>query len=372
MSAAIDTYSEPDRERAWLFNHDILSCTHESIVGNHLYSGRALGLTHPGDIIQLHPLLQREWPAITAHYQRIGLSYTEDVIWDVAPERSAAYGDYPLSVFYFGDDTQRYRPDGNWYGVTAYINDKNNFVDLANQLGMTIPRTLNFHAGAWPGDLAGLPYPCYVKAAISVAGIGIYRCTNGHEVVEAITELGPLTPYQIQAEIPAAKFLNLQYQVDHRGLHRLAASEQILEGYSHVGNRHPARHAPWSVVDPMARWLFERGMKGVFAFDVAVTEQGWRPSYWPIECNPRFNGASYPTLVAQKLCASQWLALQLSTNLRSLEQIDLSGIEYNPISGCGVAVVNWGSILVGKLGVLLVGNPIVQQALAEELRKRLA
>ena len=45
----------------YVVNHDIMHCTAEGVAGNDLYSGRALGLTEPGDYIQLHPVLKPLW-----------------------------------------------------------------------------------------------------------------------------------------------------------------------------------------------------------------------------------------------------------------------------------------------------------------------
>jgi hypothetical protein len=98
-------------------------------------------------------------------------------------------------------------------------------------------------------------------------------------------------------------------------------------------------------------------------------KQGTR--YMPIECNPRFNGASYPTLIAEKLAANSWIARTFATSKRHLSDIDLSGIEYNPVMGNGVVFVNWGPILVGKLLCLLIGTPEIQERLAHELQARL-
>ena len=121
----------------------------------------------------------------------------------------------------------------------------------------------------------------------------------------------------------------------------------------------------------MAQWLFGNGMKGIFAFDVAVVESTTGTRYMPIECNPRFNGASYPTLIAEKLMATAWLARTFSTDKRRLQDIDLTGIEYNPVMQNGVVIVNWGPVLVGKLLVMLIGTPEIQQRLAQELQTRL-
>jgi hypothetical protein len=117
--------------------------------------------------------------------------------------------------------------------------------------------------------------------------------------------------------------------------------------------------------------LLERGIKGIFAFDVAVieTKQGMR--FPAIECNPRFNGASYPTLVANKLGIPEWAALTMGTFHRQLSTIDLSGIEYDPQSGEGVILVNWGTVLAGKLVVLFAGSLEARERLFIELASRL-
>jgi hypothetical protein len=104
---------------------------------------------------------------------------------------------------------------------------------------------------------------------------------------------------------------------------------------------------------------------------VAVVEQGAGPEFLAIECNPRFNGASYPTAVARKLGTPEWLARTFKTRHRSLAELDLAGIEYDPATGEGIILVNWGPILVGKLLAMLAGPPDVQERLALELESRL-
>lgn len=61
----------------------------DGVVGNHLYSGRALGISELRDIIQLHPDLQLLWKGIEAHYQRVGLPYSRNVIWNLDMIRPA-------------------------------------------------------------------------------------------------------------------------------------------------------------------------------------------------------------------------------------------------------------------------------------------
>jgi hypothetical protein len=91
-------------------------------------------------------------------------------------------------------------------------------------------------------------------------------------------------------------------------------------------------------------------------------------SFAAIECNPRFNGASYPTIIAQKLDIPEWTAKTFSTRYRTLADIDLHGLEFNKRSGEGAIIVNWGTVLEGKLVILLAGDTNYQQALEAELR----
>jgi len=366
-------FTEPVLAPARIVNHDIMGCTAEGVVGNQLYSGRALGLTEPGDLLQLHPELKPQWPYIRDHYRRVGISHTEQIIWDVDQGVLARHPEREVSVFYFGASEHRGRPDAAWFRTVDFINSKNNFMSVAQRLGVPVPKTLCFAQASDISDrqIATFPYPCYLKAAVSIAGIGIFRCGDAVELRAAIGRCEPRAPVQLQQEITSNSFLNLQYQVTADGPERLAATEQILDGCVHQGNRFPVPHAPWECVEPMAEWLHREGMKGTFAFDVAVVPKSSSTDYLAIECNPRFNGASYPTAVAHKLGLESWLARVFPTRHRSLAFLQLTDIEYNPDRGEGVVLVNWGPILVGKVLCLIAGSEATQQRLIRELKRRL-
>jgi len=201
--------------------------------------------------------------------------------------------------------------------------------------------------------------------------VGIYRCQDVQALKEGIDKFDPEVPVQVQEEIIADTFLNVQFQTEDNEAKRLAISEQVLDGFVHQGNRYPARCEPWDSVQAMADWLVEKGIKGIFAFDVAVaqTEKGMR--FPAIECNPRYNGASYPTMIAKKLGIESWITKTYNTQHRDLSSLDLAGLEYNATTGEGVILVNWGTVLVGKLMILLAGSPAYQEKLEAELKKRL-
>jgi hypothetical protein len=357
----------------YVLNHDIMHCTAEGVVGNHLYSGRALGITHPRDIIQLHPDLQPLWQEIKDHYRRIGLPHSRNVIWNLDLKQLANHAGFKPSVFFFGPQECCIWGDSQWFETVRFINSKNNFISLAQALGMDVPMTHCFDRASLvtEADLDRTVYPCYLKAAISVSGVGIYRCADAAELAQALTKFEADTPVQIQQEVLAESFLNLQYQVINGHLTRLAATEQILDGFVHQGNRYPASHEPWEVVDPMAEWLAQRGIQGILAFDVAISQTSRGLRFPAIECNPRFNGASYPTLIAAKMGISEWCAVTLHTHYNSLTDIDLCGLEYDNDNRKGVIIVNWGTILAGKIVLLIAGSQEDQQVMRDELEQRL-
>ncbi len=360
-----------------IFNHDIMMSTLDTTQGIHLFSGRALGLSSPGDKVQLHPDLKADWSAIKEHYERIGLEHSNDIVWSVDFEELTQQSSKDVSVYFFGHAFQHDQKsakllqqlDSDWYKVVQYMNSKNNFIELAHQLGVDVPSTQCFSNQAELGNLEAFSYPCYVKRAVSDHGVGIYRCENSAELLQAFDQLPKDKPFQIQAEIQASAFLNLQYRVTAEGLKRSLASEQILDGCVHGGNRYPTLHQPWHVVEPMAQWMFHQGMKGTFGFDVAVVDTTEGPLYLAIECNPRYNGSSYPTEIAARLGISTWCSETLHTDCLQLEELNLEGLEFDPVAKTGVVLVNWGTIqAAGKLTVLLAGAVEQQVDLSGRMR----
>ena len=276
-------------------------------------------------------------------------------------------------MFYFGPRQCCYWGDNAWLETVEFIDSKNNFIALAAELGVDVPETLCFdrRADVTVSELRRVVYPCYVKAAVSMSGVGIYRCDDEELLLEALAMFDSGTPVQLQEELDAIAFLKLHYRVVGREIVRLAVSEQIVDGSDCRGHRVPAIHEPWGTVEPVAEWLAGRGIKGVFTIDIAVVQTGQGPRFRAIECNPRFDEASYPAAIAHKLGVAQWSAVTLQTCFRSLADIDLTGIEFDPDRAVGVVIVNWGAVLEGRLTVLLAGTARQQQLLRSELDRRL-
>ncbi|WP_235071183.1 peptide ligase PGM1-related protein [Leptolyngbya sp. Heron Island J] len=346
--------------------------------GIHLFSGRAVGLSSPGDKVQLHPDLALDWPCLREHYARIGLAHSHDIIWQIDFTELAQQSPDEVSVYFFGHAFEHDQScarvlqqlDSAWYKVVQYMNSKNNFVKLAHELGVSVPLTECFSNRAELGNLEAFPYPCYVKLAVSDHGVGIFRCENSAELLEAIEQFPKDKPFQVQAEIQASAFLNLQYRVTSQGLERALVSEQILDGCVHGGNRYPTSHQPWHVVEPMAQWMYAAGMKGTFGFDVAVVETPAGVVYLAIECNPRYNGSSYPTGIAERLGVPGWCSETLHTDCRQLADLNLEGLEFDPVTKTGVVLVNWGTVQAGAVTVLLAGSPEQQADLSSRLNQQ--
>lgn len=128
---------------------------------------------------------------------------------------------------------------------------------------------------------------------------------------------------------------------------------------------------PWSVADSMAKWLFDCGMRGVFAFDIAATQEDDEEHFYILECNPRFNGASYYFGTAAKMGLDQWCGTRMATYPRSLASLDIEDLEYDPDTKSGIILVGWGGILNGRLNILITGDTQTQNRLHQEMIRRL-
>jgi len=351
-----------------IINHDLSDCSRVDelarILGVFKYPGRVLGSTSEGDIVQLHPELKKHFAYISGHYDRIGLEHSRDIIWNDDFEIIKEYPDYRLSVFFFGDKAHRARPDELWYRTTKLANSKNDFIRHCHHLGLPTPETFCYDSKNDVVDLDEYHYPLYLKLAVSASGQGVVRCADRSALCAALAALDKDAPFQLQAEVDAVAFINVQYEVVGSRLRRGAVTEQILNGNEHAGNIYPTRYKPAKLTDVIAVDMYRRGMKGVFAFDLAVTGSG---EYLFIECNPRYNGATYPTKIAGKLGISRWAAKNFKTKRRDFADIDLGEAEFRQDRGSGAIIFNWGCVDDGKLGILLAGTPDERLKFEEKL-----
>ncbi|HMB65593.1 MAG TPA: ATP-grasp domain-containing protein [Patescibacteria group bacterium] len=341
-------------------NRDSPECDNEEelarILGLFLYPGRVLGTTNPEDIIQLNPALRENWEWIIGHYDRIGLPHTKNVIWDDSFSVKERFPDHGLSTFFFGKQAHRVEPNPDRLRIVEIMNKKNEFIKTARRLGIPVPETICFRSKREVRDCRDFSFPVCLKVSESVSGLGVVRCNTPEELEQELSKLSSGLAFQIQ-EVVDGDFISVQYWATNNSLKRITATEQILNGSIHEGNSGPTLHHPWEVTDRMAYYLYQKGIKEHFGFDlVAQKLPGGKLQYKVIECNPRFTGAAYPYYIAWKLGVLYWRGISVKTGFSRLDDLDLRNLEFNPRTGRGVAIVNWGCIKDNKLGIVVMGN----------------
>jgi hypothetical protein len=355
-----------------IVNHEMLDCSDERelgrLAGLPRYQARSLCITRPEDLIQLNPMLQSDYDWAQRHYARIGLPVSTNVLWDDSFERLAEFPGHGLDVFLFGRRAHSVRPDAGRFEVVAEMNQKNLLIQRSWHLGTPTPFTQIFDSKHKLGDLGQYQYPLFLKLSISVSGLGVWGCETPDKLAAQLRQIDDDVPLQLQQPVDA-EFLNVQYFGMPNGkFKRVLVTEQILDGNAHAGNR-PTHHKSWAVTDPLAVYMVKNGMRGIFAFDVAALKNG---NYLVIECNPRYNGASYPTIVSQRLgVGNNWMARNFATNVASGSAIDLGEFEYNPTTNTGAVLMNWGIVPEGKVGYMVVGTPDQQRVIADAIATRL-
>jgi len=337
-------------------------------LGLYSYPARSFVASRPGDIfkvgLELRPAI--EW--LMDHYGRIGISHTTDIVYDYDffPDR---YPDYRLSVFFFGVEANRIRPDEKRLFATKFFNSKNNVMKLAQAIGVRTPAT-EFFSSAWDVDLgkyASRKFPLVAKISNSVSGLGFKKCCNVTDlisVLEKIEKIPNKTEWQIQEFLDGAKFLSAQWWIDEIGQsHFITGTCNFIEGEgNHAGN--------WSDTDIPHEGLekftsgiamrgAQMGLRDWIGFDVAF----YRGKFYLIECNPRYTGAAYPFVAVQKLFGAEatkvfWAHKSYDVNRKSINEFSLNGAEYDPEKGTGWIVINPGPLTVGdgKIGALWIGK----------------
>lgn len=353
-----------------IINHDISTFARRNDLAMRLRSARALGLSNPEDTIQLAPELRSEWAAIVRHYNQVGLMHSRDVIWDTNYSWIIQLADQDICVQYFDEQAQRHRDDRKWCEAVRYIGSKNNFIHLAGELKIDVPRTWRFDHCRDVRDVTPFSYPCYLKASAPAYGGGTLRCASSAQLRDALKSLEPSAPLQIQEELTTGCILALHYVAVDGIATRVAVTECRTAG-AYQATHFPAAHAPWHVVEPMAKWLAAIGLRGAFEFKVAIVKDGDRVRSLPISCSPWYSDGAYAALIAQRIGLEQWCAIEIGSRRRGLGEIDLAGIEYSDFLGVGIVVVDWGILLAGRIGVILAGPEEMQHQLKAELERRL-
>ncbi len=343
-----------------LFNHHCVDAYPglNTVVGMEYYAGRILAASSPGDVVQVHPHVVSEVPAIVEHYRNAGFAVATEIVADLSAEVAHDFPDADYSVYLFGSEQHRVRPNARRFAATARFDEKNDFIEWCQGHAYPVPDTqVN------GSDLTSQALPFFVKASHSGFGLHVFECTDTAAAEHAIRQIAG--PYQLQEKLSNCTFVNVQY----RGSEHLATTDQVLDGFSYVGSRYPCAFDPRSVTDPIAIEIVRAGLEDVFAFDVAALPGTDGTEFLLVETNPRYNAATYATLTAQRIGADRWSTVPVSTRYRDVESVldCLGDALYDPVCKTGILLVNWGAVRSGKLLVLVVGTPDDEISLRERL-----
>jgi len=346
-------FSEP------LYGRDRLSYNKLAEHGGfEYYETRAHGCTQPGDVIQLDPDLKEDYPFAAEHYRQVGLDCTDQVVWDLSAKVADDFPDHHLSVYLFLDEVHAVRPDAKRLAATKRYLNKNSFMRLC-QGKAPIPQTVFGDTAGRVADYKHMPFPLYVKGAISATGSSAYRCTTGQEVERAIKLMSG--EYQLQADVGPAEFLSVQYTITPEGeVKHLINTEQIIEGVEFVGTRYPTAYNPAEATQAIAQQAARDGIRGKMGIDVAVTQDG---QYLVLECNPRWTGALYPMVIAQRLGAVEWSTARMPIQVDRLQDLALGDLVYDPGRKTGVVLINWGRVKYKWIELLFIGPKETQELL---------
>lgn len=336
--------------------------------GFEYYETRAHGCSKVGDVIQLDPNLQHDYPFAQEHYRQIGLETCQEVVWNLSANAANDYRDHHFSVYLFTEQINTLRPDPARLDATLRYLNKNSFMQLCQGKAPT-PKTVFGDTAQTAVDFDSIKLPVYVKGAVSSGGSSSYRCETPGEVEQAIAKLMH-GPYQVQEDVNPVAFLSVLYDISAEGtLRHITKTQQIIDGVDYIGSSYPTSYNPKSVTDVIANQAVKDGLKGKLGFDVAVNANG---QFFVLECNPRWTGALYPLVIAKRLGADEWSTVHLPTRSDRLQDIVLGDLAFNPNRKTGAVLVNWGAIKNLWVELLLIGPPAAQQTLLAQLSANFA
>lgn len=341
-----------------LYNHNLIGSYPEEelekIKGIWAYSTRILGSSTPNDIVQLSSNVKPNFDRICAHYSMVGLNHSTQIIWNDDLKEARNFPNYRWSPFLFSCLHHAIMPNEAWYSIGSLCNEKNGFIELCQQKNWRIPNTVCFNCPSEITESMEFAFPCYLKLSCSASGVGVSFVRSKNDLITKIKTLPRGTKFQIQSPTTENRFFNVQYEATSGKARKLTCTEQILENFSHQGNSYPTNFDSecWKLCNDPARHIAQQGFEGPFAFDVGIKDS--KPAI--IECNPRYNGCTYYSRIADLLGLSCWSSRNATVNATSLSCLELDKHTWQKDKGRGVILVCWGPITMKKLGILCAGQ----------------
>lgn len=338
------------------------------VPGLELFGCRALAVSGPGDWVVLPRAVNEGLSAIERHYETIGLQHGVGYVFGGIESLSRCPASFVPSVYEYTEELCRQSEDACWHQVVRLLGDKNYFVDHCDNLGFLRPVTtkVTYRFDQPRPDR----FPVVVKLARSGEGLGYHECNSPQRYEEVVSGLEP--PYQVQEYLsPGTRYFLVEYRLGDKGE---LLPGVVVERMSHRGSVSYQTVALVSrqitaVTDVLAEWAVEMHMKGSWSYEVALAENG---QVLLIGCRPRWSGASYPIVVAEKLGITNWETKTFTgLSVSVSDACELGELTYQSRAKEGVIITNWATVSHGRLDVLIAGDKPARIEIANELSHRL-
>lgn len=357
-------------------------------LDNKYYSDRgfAIGMGNENNVVLIEKsdAYVKDW--MLSHFQEVGLGEKPNVcvggINNFQLDNQSAKEFHP---FIFYPDEHRFSPNMCWLNIVKRTDDKNSFSLLCSQMGVPIPKTLIVKNKIEIKDFDSIPYPGVLKISTegSFTGRGVFFFNDQDELEKLLGKISDEIAFQIQEDLRPHEvtYLNLQYLKHNGKAKRLKMTDQILGGSGgkeHIGNIYNAKinvdyYEAWGICDRIAGYMADRGIRNIFAFDVAVIKRNGKIEYLMIECNPRYNGSSTPTIICSRLnYRGPWVSRPFAFN-GDISNIDLGDLAYNKNRKSGIVVHIASTARFGEISATIMArNEVEIQKYTEKLQNILS
>ncbi len=336
-------------------------------LGLYSYPVRSLSVSNPGNIFLLGEELKDAFFWLKRHYSRIGLACAEKAFYndyDFSLANEPELSNSKLSVFFYGPDAFKVRPNCARFRSTKLFNNKVKCFEVAWSLDCPTPITWQFSSKNQIQDCSDFLFPVAIKIGNSVSGLGFSVCRTREELEKTLDLVPENEDFQIQVFSKGAKFYSMQWWGSDNGIAiPITGTCNFIAGdANHLGNWGGVKIPHKELVlftAKIAHTAVTNGLRDWFSFDV-MEHNG---KFYLLECNPRYTGAAYPFIALTKLLGHKkalkvfWAHKTYPSSFKSINQLDLGELEYNPKKEEGWVAINPGPLSVGdgKISLLWTG-----------------
>lgn len=336
------------------------------------YCSRAAALAYSRDVLCLNgAFTKNDLSVMEEHANLVGFEWPMTVLLTNHPSVSMDYPEYNLSPFAFTEAEHERRPDLRRLGATLRAENKNSFMELAQECGVPTPLTLSFETGVeLLSARVNMAFPLVLKLARSASGGGVRCCASWNEVEAVVTEFDMGARMQLQQFVNGREASLLWFVESADQIRRVGATWQFVVDNAHEGNARADGTEWWDQVEPVIRVLAAQGFHGYIGVDFFVTDDG---KLFVTECNARTTGAVYLAEAARRAGFTDWEGHNVTLPTREIPLEQIRHLLSRPGSREGLILTNFAVPDadkvdgVTKLTVVAGGDAQVRRNLFDEL-----